>query len=102
MVNVKKPKEEGVGVQSIPVLTDGEFEQQLIALEEAMYALDGQQMIVILSELQKYQYYGTALKETLAPIQRKVEMTDYMSAVDAVSKLKEKLKHSQKGDGNSC
>ena len=99
---VNPKKEEATVKQSLPVLEDDLFEAQVTELEEAMYALDGQKMLAILSELQKYQYCGTSLEQALAPIRRKVEMSDYMSAVDAIVRVKKELKQNEKGDAESC
>lgn len=93
-----QPKVEKQITKTLPELRDSAFEQEAIALEDAMYELDGKRMLEILSELEKYQYHGTALEEPLMPIKRKVEMSDYMSAVEAVLKLKDKLKRNGEGD----
>lgn len=99
---VNPVKSQTIDVKSLPMLADIEFEQKAIDLEDAMYALDGQKMLDILSELKKYQYYGAALEEALAPIRRKVEMSDYMSAVEAVLRLKDQLKQNKEGDEKTC
>lgn len=86
----------------LPVLEDAAFEQQITRLEEAMYELDGERMLELLTELQKYQYHGTPLEEPLASVRRKIEMSDYMSAVEALTKIKDKLKNSEEGGRSEC
>lgn len=86
----------------LPVLKDSEFEEKIQELEEAMYELDGGLMLEILEELQRYQYHGTPLEEPLAPVRRKIEMSDYMSAVETLSKIKSRLKDGEKGGGKEC
>ena len=76
----------------LPELTEDDFDRIQEELESAMYELDGGRMSAILSKLQGYRYCGAALAEALEPVKRKIEMSDYMSAVDAVSGIREKLK----------
>ncbi len=78
-------------VCELPVLKKEAFQQLIAKMEEAMYALDGEILLEILSKLQEYQYHGTSLKEALSQARRKVEMSDYISAVETVVKLKSKL-----------
>ena len=85
-------------VSNLPELDEGTFDRLFMELEDAMYALDGEQMLVVLSQMQGYQYCQTALEEKLAPVKKKVEMSDYMSAVDLVSKIREELENKQEGE----
>ena len=62
-----------------------------------MYDFDEARMLAILSEMQRYQYGGAALRGELEPVKEKVENTDYMSAVDAVSHIRDRLKHGEEG-----
>ncbi|MDE6749003.1 MAG: response regulator [Lachnospiraceae bacterium] len=73
-------------------LGEDRFDELQALLEDAMYALDGERMLEILSEMQEYQYHQTELEGKLAPVRKKVEMSDYMSAVEAVSRIREDLK----------
>ena len=83
----------------LPELTEEAFDEILSELENAMYELDGGRMSELLSKLQGFGYCGTVLKEALEPVKKKIEMSDYMSAVDAVSGIREKLK--RKGGGRA-
>ena len=67
------------------------FEEKISQLEEAMYNFDGDGMIVILKSLQDCEYGGVPLDKTITSILRKVEMTDYMSAYDALVKVKNEI-----------
>ena len=78
-------------VCELPLLEAEVFAQIIAKMEEAMYTLDGETLLEGLSKLQGYQYHGTSLKEALAQARRKVEMSDYISAVEMVVKVKEKL-----------
>lgn len=92
--NIVTPKEEAIPEQKNRKELDEEtFNHLLEELEAAMYELNGEQMLSILSKLQEYEYCQTPLQEKLVPIKKKVEMSDYMSAVDTVSKIRENLKN---------
>ena len=90
--------EQETDVSELPKLSEEMFDRMLTELEDAMYALDGERMLAVLSQMQEYQYCQTALEKKLIPVKKKVEMSDYMSAEDVVSKMREELKNKQKGD----
>lgn len=79
-------------------LSEERFDEFLTELENAMYSFDGEEMLRILSEMQKYQYCQTPLEEKLSPIKKKVEMSDYMSAIDTISHIRDNLKE-KKNEG---
>ena len=87
-----------INPEALPELDDTAFDELFSGLEDAMYSLDGEQMLTILSKMQEYQYCNTPLKEKLAPVRKKIEMSDYMPAVDAVSDIRESLKNKTEGD----
>lgn len=90
--------EQETGVSGLSELSEEMFDRLFSELEDAMYALEGERMLAVLSQMQEYQYCQTALEKKLAPVKKKVEMSDYMSAVDTVSKIREELKNKRKGD----
>ena len=59
--------------------------------ENAAYNLDDATMKVILEDLKKYEYKGTAIVSKLDSIERKVSNSDYFSALEELSKLKQTL-----------
>ncbi len=77
--------------QALTVLEDVVFERMLQEMEAAMYELDSERLLEIMSDLQKYQYHGKSLKSILTQAKRKVEMSDYVSAVEMVVRLKNEL-----------
>ena len=79
----------------MPEITDEEFEKLTIAFEDAMYELDGEKMKEILSQLESCSYCGKNLKEHLEPVAHKVDMADYMSAVEVVLHLRDRLKREE-------
>ncbi len=84
--------------QELPELSDEKFDELAAGMEEAMYNLNGAGMLEILEQLQGFQYRGAALKPSLAPLKRKIEMSDYMSAVEIVLKLKDRLRSGKGGE----
>lgn len=79
------------------VLSKEAFEKILEEMDEAMLDLDGTRMLEMLEDLKKYQYFGTPLEGCLDSIQKKVEMSDYMSAVDELIKIFHKLSEKVEG-----
>ena len=75
----------------LPVLDSKDFERLIVDLEDAAYALDGGQLQKLIAELQNYQYSGLSLRELLEPAQKKVEKTDYFSAVELIKRMKDNL-----------
>ncbi|MCH5257385.1 MAG: response regulator [Lachnospiraceae bacterium] len=82
----------------LPELEDSDFDDMLVKLEDAAYSLDGEQMLTLVSKLQEYQYNGTSLKDKLEPYKKKIEKTDYMSALDNISNICNELKNGKKGE----
>ena len=93
-------QEETVETENLPELDEETFDKLTMELEDAMYTLEEEQMLAVLSRMQEYQYRQTALAAALEPVKKKIEMSDYMSAVDAVTRIREKIKEEQEG-GNA-
>jgi HPt (histidine-containing phosphotransfer) domain-containing protein/predicted DNA-binding protein len=81
--------------EQLTELEQGAFDKKLIEIEDAMYAFDGEKMKEILNELSGCRYRGEILKPHIEPLIHKVEMSDYISAVEALLKLKDGIKKSQ-------
>jgi len=64
------------------------LDEKLAQMEDAMYALEDERLLEIVTELQNYQYRGVVLKEFLAPVKKKIERSDSISAVESVLKWK--------------
>ena len=71
-------------------IADELFEEKLTELENASYDLDGERMVQILDELSTYSYAGKDLQKEVKSVYKKIEMFDYMSAYEAVAKIKKK------------
>lgn len=74
---------------SKPELTEEEFTEKLLELENVTYEFDSDKVIPILDELSKFAYHSMDLAKELKPVYKKVEMFDFMSAYEAVAKIKE-------------
>ena len=81
----------------MPELNESDFDEMFARFEDAAYALDGGTMLAVVSELQKYQYHQTALEKKLASVKKKVEMSDYMSALDTLTHIREELTKETEG-----
>ncbi len=83
------PEEEEEEVNK-PEITEEEFAQKLIELENATYEFDANKMLPILDEISKYSYHSKDMEKELKPVYKKVDMYDFMSAYESVVKIKEK------------
>ena len=72
-----------------PELSEEDFAQQLMILENVTYEFDANKVFPILDELSKYAYHSKDLAKELKPVYKKVEMFDFMSAYETVAKIKE-------------
>lgn len=72
-----------------PELSVAEFETKLVELESVLYEFDATKVLPILDLLKAYVYNGKDLEKELKPVYKKVEMYDFMSAYEAVVKIKE-------------
>ena len=87
--------------------TEAEVQKQLMELEaerldsfmetmeNAAYGLQQEQMLKTLEELEQYSYQGVSLKELFAPVKRKVEQFDCISATELAVRLKNKLERKE-------
>ena len=73
-----------------PVISEEDFEAKLTDLENASYDLDGEKMRFILDDLSAYSYADKDLQKELKSVYKKIEMFDFMSAYEAVVKIKKK------------
>jgi CheY-like chemotaxis protein/HPt (histidine-containing phosphotransfer) domain-containing protein len=87
-------------MEDLANLDEAVFDKKLIEVEDAMYAFDGVRMKEILDELCEYRYRGEALKPHLEPLIRKVEMSDYMSALEALLRLKDGIKNPEEDESD--
>ncbi len=79
--------------EELPVIEEAAFRQIIEGMEEAMYSLDENRLSAYVAELRRYQYCDVALSSIMEPVSRKIEMSDYISAVEAVSKIKSRIEN---------
>jgi len=75
-----------------PSLDFEKVESLLEELENAAYGLEQERMLQLLEELRAHSCNGISLKELFAPVKRKVEQSDCISAVELAMRLKNNLK----------
>jgi len=69
-------------------LSGDEFDDIISRMEMAAYTFEIDSLVKWLEELEKYSYNGNVLKNVLAPIRRKIEMSDYIPAVELLANCK--------------
>ena len=87
----KDDAKEAEQTELLPVLSLEQLEALLEELEGAAYELEAEKMLHILAELQGHRYGDVSLSELFAPVKRKVEESDCISAAELAMRLKVKL-----------
>ena len=85
------PQEEQESLGDLEALTDGELDRIALEFEDAAFAFEHGQMAAIAERLSNGSYQGHPLNELVKPIIRKIEMSDYLSASEAVARLRERI-----------
>ena len=85
------PEKEQETVAELEALEEGDLDKLALEFEDAAFAFDHEQMVIIADYLSKCSYQGHSLTELIQPIMHKIEMQDYLSASEAVARLKEHL-----------
>ncbi|MCH5268329.1 MAG: response regulator [Lachnospiraceae bacterium] len=84
--------EEAVAASSdLQNLSEERFDEMFQELEDAAYSIDGEEMKEVLEELIRYRYHGKKLQELLKSVFHKIEMSDYLSALELVEKVRKKI-----------
>lgn len=78
-------------VSDLEELAPEEFERYIDEFENAVYTWEDENMLSILKELTKYKYKEKRISSLLEPIYKKVDMSDYMSAYEALKRIKIKV-----------
>ncbi len=76
-----------VDLSSLEELSAEQMSEMKKDLESAMFDLDGDKMIEVLSRAKGKQYNQKALDKIVSQVEEKIKMSDFMSAYDAFSKL---------------
>ena len=80
--------EETVSAENLPEIESEDLTKAIKNMEDAMYALDGEKLLKLVDELEAYQYKEKPMKKVLAPVKKKIEMSDFFSAVEMVMRWK--------------
>ena len=84
-------EETGELLQDVKEISGEEFEKIIADMEMAVFAFETDVLTKNLEELEKYSYKGNVLKNVLAPVRRKIEMWDYISAVELLAEQKKAM-----------
>ena len=84
-------EETGELLQDVKEISGEEFEKIIADMEMAVFAFETDVLTKNLEELEKYSYKGNVLKNVLAPVRRKIEMWDYISAVELLAEQKKDM-----------
>ena len=87
----KVQEQEDVEQQNLQTLGSETFQQIIAQMEDAMFSPDGEKLMELVCSLQQYRYCGKRLADFLAPVKRKIEMSDYVSAIDVLVRMQEEL-----------
>ena len=74
--------------KKVQVLNAAEFERRLKEMEEAVFALDGDALLKMTEELRAYSFAGKTMDEVIDNAERKIEMSDFFSAVEMLARWK--------------
>ncbi len=77
--------------ENLPSLSKEELEGIIEKMETAAYGLNGEELFEEIDKLCNYSYCNVPLRKHLVPVRHKVEMSDYVSAVEMIMGLKSKL-----------
>jgi len=86
-LGIEEEKEEEDNGKTLPVIEEERLEYFIEELETAAYELQQEKMLVILDALEQYRYQEAGLKGLLAPVRRKVEQSDCISAAELAVRL---------------
>lgn len=89
VVNPKEKEEEMLGLEE---LQEGDLDRLALEFEDAAFAAEQDQMIFLAQRLLKCSFKGKPLKPMMEPVMHKIKTSDYLSAAEAVARLKDKIK----------
>ena len=77
--------------EDLKELSDEEFDRIISEMEEAAYTFNIDTLMELAKQLAQYSYKGNIMEEVLAPVKRKFEMSDYISAVEMLANRKREM-----------
>lgn len=70
-------------------LSKAEFDEILKEMENAVFSLDQNSLLKIIGEFKSCSYAGKTMEEVVEKAERKIEMSDFFSAVEMIARWKE-------------
>jgi len=89
------PMEEIVELSDCVELEKEMLDVYMAELDEAMFDFDGERMLSTLAKMEYCSYKGQPMKKVVDTASRKVEMSDYMSAIDGLIKWIEQIEEEE-------
>lgn len=72
-------------------VAEAQLDRMALEFEDAAFAFDVEEMNRIAQHLSKCSYHGHSLQEIMETVMHKIEMSDYLSASDVISRLKDRF-----------
>lgn len=85
--DAKASSEPAIDINTLTVLSEDEYKSILSEFENAAYSWDEGAVQIALDKLNGKAYNGRAFEEIMPSIQSKIEMSDYMSALNLLEKF---------------
>lgn len=85
------PVEEPIDVSDCTEVDRSTLQMYIDELDAAMYDFDGEKMLSVIENMEHCSYMEQPMQKVMETARRKVEMSDYMSAVDGVVKWIEQV-----------
>ena len=92
------PVEEAVDVSTCTEIDKNDLQAHMDELDAAMFDFDGEKMLSVIEKMEQCSYLGQPMQKVIETARRKVEMSDYMSAIDGLAKWIEQI---EKEDGEA-
>ena len=85
------PQTEQESLDGLEELTEEELDKLALEFEDAAFAFEHDRMAEIAERLSSCSFQGHPLNEMVKPILHKIEMSDYLSAAEAVARIKDRI-----------
>lgn len=97
----REREEEVLDMSALRALDAAQIEEYARRLEDLVYDMDSETMLAVIGELEQCSYCGKPLVKPLAKVRRKIEMADYMSALDTFEQICASIEAWGKGKENA-
>ena len=97
----REREEDVLDMSELHALDAVQIEEYTRRLEDLVYDMDSETMLAVIGELEQCSYCGKSLAKPLAKVRRKIEMADYMSALDTFEQICVSIEAWGKGKENA-